>query len=406
MKLFFYTFGLLGILGTWGRASLDGTLVHLFHALHGSKEYVLPGTNSLLIKKLTGIYWPVDYLLNVLIVFFWEAVDGSRPGTSAVGVYFLGQLFPILVAFYVDYYRRGSGFGSRLVVYVANLLALEVSRQLMLMYFRPTLWLLSFQACAIGCTSFIWALAYTASSPTTSTSISSEALQTASLASPQMILSILPALGFGYALPAVLMALPSAKLVTNGFQQLALVFWNLFPLLVLGFLRTFGMIIPLLTGQPKNRPKSSPDDHLRCVRFVSLISLGLSAALHVAIVTGSISTLLFPALFNPKYVMELGPTSVFLPPISIDQGDSVGAGLRSFFLWDQAAGYLVMIMVMVMQLRTAGVSRGVSTSWAKMIGLAMLISLVAGPGSACLALSWRRDEILFRVEREDGRKDN
>ncbi|KAL8835384.1 MAG: hypothetical protein Q9176_006955 [Flavoplaca citrina] len=385
MKLFFYTFGLLGLLGTWGRASLDGTLVHLFDALHGSQGYVLPGTNSPLRESFTGIYWPVDYMLRVLVVVFWEAVDGSRPGTSAVGFYFLGQLFPILVGFYLDYCRRGHGFGSRLVV--------------------PTLWLLLFQAYAIGSTGFLWALAYTASSPTTSTSISFEALQTASLASPQMILSILPALALGYILPAILMALPSPKLVSNDFQQLAVVFWNVFPLLVFGFLRIFGTIIPILTGQPKNRSATSPDNHLRCVRFVSLTSLMLSADLHVAIVAGSISTLLFPALFNPKYVTELGPASVFLPPISIDRGDSVGAGFRSFFLWDQAAGYPVMIMVMIMQLRTAYMSRGVSTSWAKMIGSAVLISLVAGPGSACLALSWWRDEILFGVEGEDGRKD-
>ena len=122
MKLFFYTFGLLGILGTWGRASLDGTLVHLFDALHGSQGYVLPGTSSLLRGRFTGISWPIDHMLKVLVVVFWEAVDGSRPGTSAVGVYFLGQLFPILVAFYLDHCRRGHGFGSRLVVYFSPLI--------------------------------------------------------------------------------------------------------------------------------------------------------------------------------------------------------------------------------------------------------------------------------------------
>lgn len=80
---------------------------HLFDAFHGSKKYMLPGTSSLLIRKLTGMYWPVDYLLNVLVVFFWEAVDGSRPGTSVVGIYFLGQLFPIMVTFYLDFFRQG-----------------------------------------------------------------------------------------------------------------------------------------------------------------------------------------------------------------------------------------------------------------------------------------------------------
>jgi len=122
VKFILYTLGLLGTLGTWGRAAGDGTLVHLFHALHGPKEYVLPGTASLLRRSLTRIYWPIDYLLDVLIVFFWEAVDGSHPGTSAIGVYFLGQLFPILVAFYMDYFRQGQGLGSRLIRFVGSLL--------------------------------------------------------------------------------------------------------------------------------------------------------------------------------------------------------------------------------------------------------------------------------------------
>ena len=115
MKFALYTLGLLGTLGTWGRAAMDRTLIHLFHALLEPKEYILPGTASPLRRSFTGIYWPIDFLLDVLIVFFWEAVDGSHPGTSAIGIYFLGQLFPILVAFYMDYFRLGQGLGLRLL---------------------------------------------------------------------------------------------------------------------------------------------------------------------------------------------------------------------------------------------------------------------------------------------------
>lgn len=126
MNSIFYTLGLVGAFGTWGHAALDGTLVHLFHALHGSKEYILRGTASPLRRSSTGIYWPIDYLLDVLIVFFWEAVDGSHPGTSAIGMYFLGQLFPILVAFYTDYCRQGQGLGSRFIRFAGPLLALAL----------------------------------------------------------------------------------------------------------------------------------------------------------------------------------------------------------------------------------------------------------------------------------------
>ena len=115
MRTVLYVLGLLGILGTWGRAAADGTLVHLFYALHGADEYILPGAKVALRKSFTGIYWPIDYLLDVLAIFFWEAVDGSHPATSAVGIYFLGQLFPILVAFYMDNFRAGQGLGASLI---------------------------------------------------------------------------------------------------------------------------------------------------------------------------------------------------------------------------------------------------------------------------------------------------
>ena len=118
MKAILCTFGLLGVLGTWGRAALDGTLVHLFHALHEPKGYILPQSGSRLRTSITDIYWPIDYLLDVLIVFFWEAVDGSHVATSTIGIYFLGQLFAILVAFYMDSFRQGQGLGFRLIRFV------------------------------------------------------------------------------------------------------------------------------------------------------------------------------------------------------------------------------------------------------------------------------------------------
>lgn len=115
MRTVLYVLGLLGTFGTWGRAAADGTLVHLFYALHGADEYILPGAKAALRKSFTGVYWPVDYLLDVLVIFFWEAVDGSHPATSAIGIYFLGQLFPILMAFYMDNFRAGQGLGANLI---------------------------------------------------------------------------------------------------------------------------------------------------------------------------------------------------------------------------------------------------------------------------------------------------
>lgn len=254
--------------------------------------------------------------------------------------------------------------------------------------------------CSIGCTGFVWALAYTASSPTTSRSLSSNALQSASLVPPSMTLLILPALVLGYVVPAVCMALPSPGIVTNNFQQLAVVTWNLFPLLVLVILKFLGAFVPMFSSRRNDRPARSPQEHLRAVRLVSCASLAISSAVHIGVSAVSISTILFPALFNAKYARELSPASLVLPPISITQGSTVGDGIRSFFLWDQVFGYPVVILVMMLQLRTAVIARGFPTSWLKSLGLVVLTTCVAGPGSACLALSWLRDEILFDFDVE------
>jgi len=59
---------------------------------------------------------------------------------------------------------------------------------------------------------------------------------------------VLPCLILGYLLPAVMMALPSPDLVSNDFQQLALVAWNLFPVLVYVVMQVFQYVLPLTGG--------------------------------------------------------------------------------------------------------------------------------------------------------------
>ena len=98
----FSALAILGFCNTWGRSVSDGSLALLLTALHGDEPYVLPGTHELLLTSITGIRWPLDYISNVLIVFFWEAVDGSHPTTSATGLYFLGQYYSILITVYLD----------------------------------------------------------------------------------------------------------------------------------------------------------------------------------------------------------------------------------------------------------------------------------------------------------------
>ncbi|KAI9164133.1 Epoxide hydrolase aurD [Paramyrothecium foliicola] len=374
IRVALYGLGVVGILGTWGLAAADGTLLHLLRALHGADEYLLPGTKSLLKKSFTGIYWPVDYLLDILVVFFWEAVDGSHPAASALGIYFLAQFLPVLVAFYVDNTRAGRGFGRKLFV--------------------PTLWALSFQMAAIGCTGWIWALAFITASPTTSVPISRSSLRQASVSSPGMVFSVLTSLSVGFIAPAIVMALPSPDLTSIDFKQKALVTWNVFPVWLFVLLKASSLLFPTKQGSNFVQPKQ----HLRAVRWVNAITLAISSTMHVAIWAISLSTVLFPMLFSSNYAQQLSPASIFIPKPNIAGGDTVGDGVWSFFFWDQVAGYPSIAIAMLLQLRAAMVSSGASFSWTKAVGSAILGSLILGPGSVCLAISWVRDEILYATD--------
>ncbi|KAL2127839.1 hypothetical protein VTI74DRAFT_10101 [Chaetomium olivicolor] len=370
LRAVFWGLGVLGTALTWGRTVLDGTVAHLLEVLHGS--HTLPGSGSALLDRFTGIP-PLDYLLRTLVVFFWEAIDGSHPAVTATGIYFVGQLFPIIVAIYLDGLRHGNG--SSLA--------------------KPTVWFFVFGAAAIGASGAAWALAYTAASLTTSTSVSANDLRRASLVdSPRAAGLLLPATFLGYVVPVILMGLPSPAVVSDTFRQWSIVVWNTFPLLMLVIVaagkRVFDATIPPSSA---SKPQQA---HLRVVRWLGAVSVAVGFALHVAVASVSASTALFPALFADKYGRELTPWALGALPLSLAGGDTVGDGIRGFMYWDQVVGYSLVLLVFLAQLRSAlRFSDFRHVDWAGLTAASALFSLLLGPGTAVMAVSWLRDEILF-----------
>ncbi|KAL4865152.1 hypothetical protein BDV12DRAFT_211221 [Aspergillus spectabilis] len=385
--------GLMGILGTWGRAIADGSMELQMQAVQ-SPIHILPGTQSALRRTITGIRYPVDFALNLLIVFWFEALDGSHPAASAVSLYFLGQLFPCALIVYLDSLR-----GNR-----PSLL-------------KPTLWIVICQCCSIGVVGSFVALAYIVASPTVNPGLHIRALRHASvITSPVFIWLLLPATILGYFLTALLMCLPSfplmgsPPLVSSGFQQIAMAVWNMFPLVIWASIYLLRLLLKSITPTTPSRPadnkanNSSSTTHLRALRAITIPSLIISSVFHLSILGTSLATVVFPVLFQPRYLEELRPSSLFLPPLSINpQSITPGDGLRSFLLWDQAATYLLVIVVTVLELQTALASavdatggRATTAKTPYIIWLAVFgVSLVFGPGTACLAVSWTRDEVLF-----------
>lgn len=113
LKTVIYALGILDNLRKGGRAAADGSLTHLFHALQGANAYILPGIKESSQTSSTGIYWPIDYFSDVLVILFWEALDGSHPTASDFGMYFPAQLFPNIVTMYMARVRFQSHHVSR-----------------------------------------------------------------------------------------------------------------------------------------------------------------------------------------------------------------------------------------------------------------------------------------------------
>ncbi|OAQ59316.1 hypothetical protein VFPPC_10379 [Pochonia chlamydosporia 170] len=388
LRPLFYGLGLLGTVVTWGRTVADGSLALVQEALHApGGRHLLPGSDSTLRSSFTGI-WPLDYLFRTLVVFFWEAVDGSHPATTTAGIYFVGQLFPIIAAIYLDGLRAGNG---------PSLI-------------RPSIWFMIFGAAAIGCSGAGWALVYTATSPTTSPVLPLDGLKRTSLVSSTRAATLLvPAIVLGFVAPVVFMGLLSPDVVTHEFKQWAIVIWNTFPLIMLALLKLGEAILDALLPASKSlssgNPRHSEEQHLSVVRYISVVSILVGFTLHVSVAAVSVSTVLFPRLFNANYVKDLHPLNLVLPPIAISKATTVGDGILGFMLWDQVIGYSLVLIVFLVQLHNVHLVSNFTRSYGLIYSgiLSGILSIFVGPGTVIIAISWLRDELLYGVGQKETR---
>ncbi|GKZ33987.1 hypothetical protein AbraIFM66950_004118 [Aspergillus brasiliensis] len=366
--------GAVGVLGTWGRTALDGSTELLTKVLDDPNGQ-LPGTQVLLQRTFTGIRIPIDHIISTLVVFWYEAVDGSHPSSTAVALYFLGQLLPCLVIIYTNAQR---GSKPSLV--------------------RPTLWLTLFQICSLGVTGWIWAFSYITSAPTVPKSKVSavgsfEPLQRASMVSSPTLNKqlLLPAIILGYLVPAALMGVFSPIPASTAHQSI-IGAWNMYPFLVLPILYVLRSIFSPAVAT------TAPKAHLHAIRAANIPAAIISIAFHFSILGVSLSTIFFPSIFTPAYRTELHPSAIFVPPLALPRATTPGDGVKGFLLWDELIAYLVVLVVVAFELQGAWstvLTRNGVFRWSWFLPAAFGSSFLLGPGTTCLLVSWLRDEILF-----------
>ncbi|KAI1387735.1 uncharacterized protein F4822DRAFT_291238 [Hypoxylon trugodes] len=371
LKAVFLGLGFLGLLATWGRTIADGSFGLLEEAMSG--EYTLPGSDSILRDRFSGI-GPLDYVARTLVVFFWEAVDGSHPKTSAAGTYMAGQMATVINAQFLDGLRRGNGAST----------------------LKPSVWWFIFAVVAIGFSGSLWGVFCLATSPLLSTSIGLQALQESSLIQSPRAATLLPfATYIGFIGSMILMSLPAPSMVSYDFRQWAIVIWNLFPLTMSAIVHGGDYLLNAIF--PASRREPDREAHLRVVKLLGISSIVLGFAMHVAVLTVSLSAVLFPAIFAPGYAELLHPLSVAVPPFAIVKGQTPGDGIWSFVVWDQVFGFSFVMLVFLAQLQNAMrfSDQFGSFSWIKMSIICLISSFLIGPGATIMGVSWARDRVLY-----------
>lgn len=97
-----------GFYATWYLLLNNGSTDHMAQ-IRDVGPRLLPGTNEPLKTKYVGVEM-VDYQLTVLDLFFWEAVDGSRPDASLFCYHFAGQVFSGWGLLMVESMRHGNSW--------------------------------------------------------------------------------------------------------------------------------------------------------------------------------------------------------------------------------------------------------------------------------------------------------
>lgn len=104
VKVLLLVLSIIGVFGTWILVQRNGAL-SLLEQIASRK--LLPGTNQPLQKSFTGIK-AVDDQLKILVIFFWQVVDGSTPTSSLQSLHFEGQVIAGWVLCMLEGLRDGN----------------------------------------------------------------------------------------------------------------------------------------------------------------------------------------------------------------------------------------------------------------------------------------------------------
>ncbi|KAK3941974.1 hypothetical protein QBC46DRAFT_352834 [Diplogelasinospora grovesii] len=360
-------FGLNSMFGQVCRNGWVGAVIGIFTSADPNRA-VLPGSAIPVLRVYTR-FRPLDELLALANIMFWNVVDGSTPQLSLYAIQFGGQLVPIYAAMMIEGLREGNRHR---------------------VFFYSVLWGDLMQATGYSTIMPIYAAIHLMTS--TAASNSKKAISPAYLA-PLDLRAILPAFGFGYILLTCLFAYPFSSGV---FRQWTCALWQGFPHKVVLIQYVIAVILQGFgTADLRARHQSWQENYRALSRVYSFAyNIAAAAQMFTFIVLALVAVC--PELLPAGVAQALTLGKVFKPGSfhSTQPMESMAAAMHTLFLYDQYSG------------STSALIWGVSlylisketVTWNECLGLACNVlrwSAVAGPAGALVRLLQRRDQELM-----------
>ncbi|KAI9800936.1 MAG: hypothetical protein M1833_003073 [Piccolia ochrophora] len=381
-------FSAAGYYSTWGLSQRTG-FFDSFSQVSEADPVLLPGTQEPVRTSYTGNA-AIDDFLTTLTLMFWPCFDGKWPALSLHSFHFATQFLAVWLLMEVEARRLGNRWRLVSLTPLFGILA---------------------QAFAYANTHPWYLLLHLFTSPTT-LSPGFKSPQPAShnlLVSPSSLAALPLSFTISYLIPAIFIALPSPSVTSFSTHQAVIATWQVFPLVILvtQFLLST-LLAPLL--RPDTKYSSSAARNFRCLsglRYVYAFAVVCSAVPHIAALTLSLSTILFPSIFRRDIVAALHPARVFYPtsPFSTVPVPDVGEGFLHFLHWDEYIGGLAVLLWAAVLYRNAHAGRAAWGGWLPLLVKTAGLLAVVGPSSTTVALIWARDEmVLGDVEEGEYRK--
>ncbi|KAL8689612.1 MAG: hypothetical protein Q9218_004754 [Villophora microphyllina] len=309
--------------------------------IRNNGPHTLPYTDGAPLKKTyTGIS-VVDYQLTVLILFFYNVVDGSHPESSI------------------------------------------------------TLWGFAFQNADFAVVIPLYCAAHLATSPTVSPK-----RQRDFLLDHKKLTSIPWSIAIGLMVPTIAAALHAPSVVSHERKQSYMAIWQFFPVWV-GLLQ---QIIPYLRSLLVDDAAAGKLSRtsISSMRKIYAILLTFAVFTRISTWTISISAALFPSIFSPETVGSLRPSAVF-QPLSVSTSvkvPSIAVGSLQLLQYDEMVGAAAMVLWSTALYLNLTCKRSLG-DWVSLIAKGIAIEALAGPQGFAVAALWARDETFFAEENNE-----